>query len=61
MIARPTGTHEVVPDVTATKVPGDHMVKGQLTTSQPAVLAGVVVADEHFAAGQTHLRPRPPD
>ena len=61
VIAGPTGTYQVVPDVATAKMAGKHMVQGQFPTSQAAVLAGVVITDEDLATGQPHLRPRSPD
>src|SRR5438477_2077400 len=48
---------DVLPDVLAAAVAGDHVVEGEVVAALAAVLAGVVVADEDFLAG--HLQHGP--
>ena len=52
MIAHLTGRDQIVPRMAATARPGDDVVDRELDIATAAILAGVVVADEDFSAGE---------
>src|SRR5438309_366044 len=54
VVARAAGRHKVVPGVLpALRTWGD-VVKGEVAGAETAVLAGVVVSEEHFAASERY-------
>jgi len=52
MIAHLAGGDQIVPRVPASARPRDDVVDGQLDVGASAILAGEIVADEDFFAGE---------
>lgn len=50
VIAGGTGCHQIRPDMSAAHVPRDDVVDGQAAFVFTAILAGIIVAPEDFAA-----------
>lgn len=50
VIAAPAGADEVVPGVLATAVTRHNVVDGEILAPDPAILAGVIVAEKDLAA-----------
>ncbi len=59
VIAGGTGRHNVRPDMLTAQMSGDDVVYGQASVLTPAVLAGIIVPAENFAARQFDVRPWP--
>ena len=57
VVAGAAGGDEVFPGVAAAARAGDDVVEGEVGFAQAAVLAGVAVAGEDFAAGEAHHGP----
>src|SRR5947207_7851282 len=58
VIAGLAGGHDVFPNVLTAPVTRDHVVEREVVATPPAVLAGVVVADQDFLARHLHDRSR---
>src|SRR5207302_2042209 len=54
VIARLARCDDVLPDVLASAMPRHHMIQREVVAALSAVLAGVVVTDEHFLAGHLY-------
>lgn len=52
VVARRAGRNDVDPIVFAAQVAGNNMINGQVICTPAAVLAGVIIAPEHLAAGE---------
>src|SRR4029077_7025795 len=54
VIARLARRHDVLPDMRTAAVTRHHVIEREVVPAPPAVLAGVVVADENFLARHLH-------
>ena len=55
------GGHQVLPGMAATLAAWDNVIDGQIPRFAATILAGIVIAAQHFPLGQRHARPRPFD
>jgi hypothetical protein len=57
MITLWAGSYHIIPLVTSTHVPGDHMVNRHAAFALPAILTGIIVASKYLAPRQFDVRP----
>ena len=59
MVAMSAGSHNVCPGMRTPHVTGDYVVNGQIEGMFSAILAGIIIATEHFAARKFENWARP--
>jgi len=61
VIAGGAGRHHVCPDMLAAEMPRENVIHRQIAVAPAAILTGIIVTAEYFAARQLDAGPRPMD